>query len=129
MNYVETKKAKAFIVVYTNSAVNDLHRLGFHCIIKPDPDKIPGLAKWIDDNLIEIIVIKRSNEPDLLAEVKKKKLHYVINYNSQHFPEERKQELAIELHHREANFTKNYLKRQKTAQKWQEDEEILQNPE
>lgn len=124
MSYVETQKAKAFIMVYNNTLVNDLHKLGFHCLIKPDLEKMQNIVDWIDKNLIEVIVIKRTNEKDYLAEVKKRKLHYVITYDTQHFPEEKKREVQIELYHREQNFIKNYLKKQRRAQKYKEDAQI-----
>lgn len=129
MSYVENPKSKAYIMVYNNMLVNDLHKLGFHCLVKPDLDKLNDIAQWIDKNLIEIIVVKRVNEVDHLGQIKKKKLHYVVTYDDLHFPPQKTEELRIELQHRERNFVKNYLKRKKAEKIWEDDAEIIENQE
>lgn len=129
-SYVDDKNRNVFLVVYTNSAVNDLHRLGLRGIIKPDPDKLLEFVKWIDSDLKEIIVIKRSNEADLLSDknLHKKKLHLTINYNSQHIPEEKLLEIKSEMKHREKNYLLNKSKRIRQEKAW-EDDKIIENLE
>lgn len=129
-SYVDDKNRNVFLVVYTNSAVNDLHRLGFRGIIKPDPEKLLEFVKWIDEDLKEIIVIKRSNETDLISDKKlnKKKLHLTINYNSQHIPESKVLEIKSEMKHREKNYLLNKSKRQSQEKVWEDDENIEKNP-
>lgn len=113
-----------FIVCYTNSAVNDLRKAGIPNVFKLVPEKVNAVAHWIDSGLKEIIVVKRENEVDLLQEVNKRKLHLVINYNSDRFPEERIEELTWEIEHRKKNYQKNMMKRQKQNKVWEDDDEI-----
>lgn len=129
-SYVDDMNKNVFLVVYTNSAVNDLHRLGFSGIIKPDPEKLLEFVKWIDDNLREVIVIKRSNEMDLLSnkDLHKRKLHLTINYEGQHISEEKIEEISSEMKHREKNYLLNKEKRNRQEKVWIDDENIEKNP-
>ena len=130
MNYADSWKEEAYIVCYNNSVVNDLHNLGFNCIIKPDinnKEELSKLAQWIDKGLQEIIVVKRANEPDYIALENKKKLHFTIEYHSERFPESRKEEIEIALKHLSKNYRLNKAKRFTKERTYKEDSEIIKN--
>jgi len=118
-----------WIVCYTNSAVNDLRRLGFQNVVKLVPEKVKTTAQWIDAGLKEVIVVKRFNEIDLLSQVDKKKLHLVIDYFTDRFPENRARELQLEISHREKNYKINMDKKKIASQVWEDDSEIIEEKE
>lgn len=109
----DIKTCPCFITSQSNAILNDLKKLGFNNLVKPE--NFEKFGKFVDDGKREVIEIIREGQESKLDKCIKKKLFYKIKLGKERIKDN--PSALEELKCQQKFMAENYLKNQEKLKK------------